>query len=131
MPEDTRPYIVVTNELFRHPKFRALSRSARLRIIELWAHCNEYMTDGEIDAGTWAEIPAKERKELETAGWVERDTAGRRCHDYLKHQKSRQQILELKADRAEAGAFGAHSRHHLKRGRFDPSCKWCTEALEG
>lgn len=125
MPEDTRPYITVANELFRHPKFKILSRTARLRIIELWAHCNEYMTDGEIDHGTLMEIPAKERRELTDAGWIEQAETGWRCHDYLKHQKSRIQILKHKAERAQAGLFGAHTRHHVKKGVVDRACKWC------
>ena len=125
MLDDTRPYITVTNELFRHPKYKALGRSARLRIIELWAHCNEFMTDGAIDAGTWSEVPAKERKELLAAGWVEEGAAGLECHDYLRHQKSRKQIQELKAGRSDAGRYGSHVRHHANKGVTDPGCPHC------
>jgi hypothetical protein len=121
---DFRPFITVTNEVFRHPKFRSMTRSARLRVLELWAHCNEFRTDGRIDDGIWLEIPAKERKELEAYGWVEYKP-DRVCHDYLKHQKSKAELEVLQSNRSTSGAWGAHIRHHEKKHVISPDCEFC------
>jgi hypothetical protein len=127
MPRDTRPYITVTNELFRHPKFLRMSRSARLRILELWARCNEFKTDGYVDDGTWSEIPAKERKELTENGWIELRDGRRECHDYLKHQKSKKELEALKSNRSGAGTYGTHVQHHERKGIVKPGCPFCPE----
>lgn len=104
-----------------------MSRSARLRIIELWAHCREFKTDGYIDPGTWEEIPLKERREL-LSHWVEVRADGNLwCHDYLDHQKSRAQLEKLAAGHSEGGAFGAHVRHHERRGVVKPDCPFCPD----
>jgi hypothetical protein len=127
LPSDPRAYIIVTSELPRHPKFKALSRSARLRIIELWCHCREFKTDGFIDAGTWGEVPPKERKEL-LGGWVEaREDGTLWCHDYLDHQKSKKQLEALATKRAEGGTFGAHVKHHERKGVVNPDCPFCPD----
>lgn len=125
MARDTRPYITVANELFRHPKFRRMTTDARLAVLELWAHCNEFMTDGLVDSFTFNDRPNEVQEQILSAGWVCPLDDGYEMHDYLKHQKSKEEILELKAKKSVSGAFGGHSRHHVKKGVKKAGCYWC------
>lgn len=125
MSRDTRPYIAVTNELFRHPKFRRLTFEARISLLELWAHCNEFMTDGHVDSWVFEEYPDNVREQLVKVGWVHPKDDDYEMHDYLKHQKSKAQILEHKGNKSAAGAFGNHTRHHTKKGVVKAGCYWC------
>lgn len=125
MARDTRPYITVANELFRHPKFRRMPIEARLAVLELWAHCNEFMTDGLVDSYTFEAQTAKVQEHVLAAGWAYPVDDAYEMHDYLKHQKSREEILAHKEKKAVTGAFGGHSRHHLKKGVNKPGCYWC------
>ena len=125
MSRDTRPYIAVTNELFRHPKFRRLTFEARVSLLELWAHCNEFMTDGDVDSWVFEEYPAKVQEQLVKIGWVHSKGDDYEMHDYLKHQKSKAQILEHKGKKSSAGALGNHTKHHTNKGVVKPGCFWC------
>lgn len=125
MARDTRPYITVANELFRHPKFRRMTTDARLAVLELWAHCNEFMTDGLVDSFTFSDYTKAVQEEVITAGWVHVNDAGFEMHDYLKHQKSKEEILALKAKKSVTGALGGHTRHHAKKGIKKAGCYWC------
>lgn len=130
MSRDTRPYITVTNELFRHPKYRRMSFEARVALLELWAHCNEFMTDGRVDGWVFEEYPDKICEQLLTVGWAYADGDSYEMHDYLKHQKSKAEILELKEKRSVSGAYAAHCRFHLKRGKPKSDCYWCNHPDE-
>lgn len=125
MARDTRPYITVANELFRHPKFRRISPDARLALLELWAHCNEFMTDGHVDSWVYEEYPAKVQKQLLSVGWVDKNGENYSMHDYLKHQKSKKDILAHKSNKAVAGALGGHTKNHTNKGIVKPGCYWC------
>lgn len=125
MSRDTRPYIAVTNELFRHPKFRRLTFEARVALLELWAHCNEFMTDGHVDSWVFEEYPDKVQEQLVKVGWVHSKGDDYEMHDYLKHQKSKAEILALKDQKSVSGALGGHVRHHVKKGVVKTGCYWC------
>lgn len=125
MAKDTRPYITVTNELFRHPKFRRMSPEARLALLELWAHCNEFMTDGHVDSWIFEERSDKVREQLLRIGWVHKKDDDYEMHDYLKHQKSKAEILAHKSSKSVAGALGNHTRHHTNEGIVKAGCYWC------
>lgn len=125
MARDTRPYITVANELFRHPKFRRMPIDARLAVLELWAHCNEFMTDGVVDAFTFEAQPGTVQEQILLAGWAYKADDWYEMHDYLKHQKSKEEIMAHKQQKAVTGAFGGHSRHHIKKGVKKPGCYWC------
>lgn len=132
MGQDTRPYITVTNELFGHPKFKRLTPAARLYLLELWAHCNMYMTDGVLEAVTLFERGKKIGNELINGGWVEAHEDGSySCHDYLEHQKSREQILKHREDKKGSGEYGSHVRWHVKRGVHDLNCEHCQKQRAG
>lgn len=125
MSRDTRPYIAVTNELFRHPKFRRISFEARIAVLELWAHCNEFMTDGLVESWVFEDYPEKIQEQLLKVQWVDQTGDSYEMHDYLKHQKSKVEILEQKGKKSASGAYGGHVRHHEKKGTYKPGCHWC------
>jgi hypothetical protein len=131
--KDTRPYITLTNELFNHPKFKRIKNPwARLHLIELWTHCNTYLTDGIVDEDTLMEKGEDIADELMKRRWVTGpDAEGNyQMHDYLKHQKSRAEIKGLQAKRQTAAAWGNHTRWHEAKGIQETTCGYCTGELE-
>lgn len=131
MAKDTRPYITVTNELFRHPKWLRLTDKARIYLLELWGHCNEFRTDGMVEDFILDARGPKISQELVKVGWVEitHDPNVFYMHDYLDHQPSKAEIEERIADKRTAGGKGgkrsAHTRWHTNRGVIDPKCDLC------
>jgi hypothetical protein len=125
---DPRPFIAVTNELFRHPKFTGLpNEKTRLYLIELWAHCNEFKTDGVVPKHVLNAKGPAVGKALIAAGWVDAtdDKDVYVMHDYLDHQKSREQLDELRDKRKRSAGEGLHIRWHVNRGVSDPECVHC------
>ena len=128
MAKDTRPYFTVTNEYPRHRKIRTLSDKAFRLHIELIADCNEAQSDGKFSKHELNMRGPKAGKELIEAGLVEEIPDGYQLHDYLRHQNSKQQIQDYKASKVDAGAYGAHMRHHEKKGIYDIKCAHCRKA---
>jgi hypothetical protein len=127
LAKDTRPYIVVANELFGHPKFKKLTPPARLYVLELWAHCNQYMTDGAVDKDTLYARGKQVAEQILATGWAHPDGDDFQMHDYLKHQKSRQEIEEHKLKKRMAGIKSNHTRNHVAKEQVDPNCILCVE----
>lgn len=128
MAYDPRPFIAVTNELFRHPKFTGLpSDKARLWLIALWAHCNEFKTDGLIPRHVLNAKGQSVGAALIAAGWVDAtpDPESFVMHDYLDHQKSKAELEELREERRANGAEGLHVRWHVRRGIVKKGCEYC------
>lgn len=134
MSKDRRPYIAVAQELFRHPKWRRISKDARLWLLELWGYCNEFRTDGMVHRSVLEEEGTKVAAELLSANWVEvtADPDEFYMHDYLAHQPSASEIEERMAANREASARGgkkaSHTRWHVNRGIIDPNCDLCPGA---
>jgi len=128
MAKDTRPYFTLTNEYPRHRKIRTLSDKAFRLHVELIADCNDAQSDGEFTKHELNMRGIKAGKELIDAGLVEQHDDGYRLHDYLSHQHSKQQIQAYKASKVVAGERGAHTRHHIKKGVYDPDCSLCAES---
>jgi hypothetical protein len=131
MAKDTRPYFTITNEYPRHRKIRTLSDKAFRLHVELMADCNEAQSDGHFTKDELNMRGEKAGQELVTKGLVEEIDGGYQLHDYLNHQHSKVQIQAYKANKVGAGAFGAHTRHHVKKGVFDDGCNHCQEARAG
>lgn len=135
MTKDTRPYFTLTNEYPRHRKIRTLSDKAFRLHVELIADCNEAQSDGHFTEDELNMRGEKAGQELITKGLVEPVKGGYQLHDYLSHQHSKQQIQEMKADKAERGSRGgkesAHKRWHVGRGVFKDDCELCVELPEG
>jgi len=130
--KDTRPWFVLTNEYPRHRKIRGLSDKAFRLHVELIADCNEAKSDGAFTKLELNSRGTKAGQELIAVGLVVVLEDGTyKLHDYLKHQHSRAQIAKYQSDKSEAGAFGAHTRHHTKKGVFDISCTHCQDARTG
>ncbi|MBH0778778.1 hypothetical protein [Nocardia bovistercoris] len=56
---DSRPFITITVDMPRHPKFAALTKGQKFLIVEAWCHCGEYLTDGVVDPSTWRGLATK------------------------------------------------------------------------
>lgn len=124
--KDRRPYFVLTNEYTRHRKIRGLSDKAFRLHVTLVGMCNEDKNNGVIGQHDLDQKGKAAGQELITNQLVEKLKDGRYVlHDYLEHQKSREEIEALKAKKSTAGAIGAHTRHHEKKGIFDISCEYC------
>ena len=130
MARDSRPYFTLTNEYPRHRKIRTLSDKAFRLHVELIADCNDAQSDGIFTKHELNMRGIKTGRELLDAGLVEELEGGYRLHDYLSHQHSKKQIQEYKDKKSGAGVFGAHTRHHVKKGVFDLDCRHCQEARE-
>lgn len=129
MAKDKRPYFTMTNEYPNHRKIRVLSDKAFRLHVTLMADCNQAKSDGKFSKHELNMLGPKAGKELIERGLVETLKDGEyQLHDYLDHQHSRAEIEKLQANKAEAGAFGAHTRHHVKKGVYDISCTHCKES---
>lgn len=104
-------YIRVDVLLPDHEKLDGLSDKAFRTLIELWCWCGLNRTDGFVRDAKWKTFgtpPAREA--LAERGLAERADGGWIMHDYLDHQRSRAEIDELSARRAEAGRKGGQAR---------------------
>jgi sugar (pentulose or hexulose) kinase len=117
-------YIRIDVLLPGHPKLAALGRSARWTLVELWCHCGQYHTDGWVREAVWKTIgsPA-DRKAIVAEGLAEPAPAGGFImHDYTEHNRSKQEIDELSARRAEAGRKGGSSRAKPQASALASAC---------
>lgn len=90
-----------------HPKVDGLSNAAFRAWIEALCYCSEYLTDGVISRHRIGRRDgAKVVAELISVGLVREtdDPARVVIHDYLEHQTSRQQVVDIRAKRARAGS---------------------------
>lgn len=132
-PKDKREYIRVSVDLPEHPKLAQLDEDivplAGWLLITALAYCGKNLTDGQFvprvvyrKAGVDPEIG----KHLIAAGlWHEAGHGCPRCpqpadrmlisHDYLEHQRSKEEAQALREARSGAGAKGAEKRWAAKR----------------
>lgn len=108
-------YIRVDVLMTEHPKIEGLSDKAFRALIDLWCYCARQRSDGTVPGPRWRRVPPKARAELIGAGLADPlltddPDSGVTMHDYLEHQRSRDDIDELAAKRAEAGRRGAAKR---------------------
>lgn len=108
-------YIRVDVLLPEHPKAEGLSDKAFRALIELWCYCARQRSDGTVPASRWRKVPLKVRGEIVGSGFADPllqgdPDAGVMMHGYLEHQRSREEVDELAAKRAEAGRKGAAKR---------------------
>jgi len=92
-----------------HPKVDGLSNAAFRAWIEALCYCSEYLTDGVISRHRIGRRDgAKVVAELISVGLVKETDDPERVviHDYLEHQTSRQQVVDIRAKRARAGSKG-------------------------
>lgn len=103
------------DNFWRHRKVRALRDDMRAGCVGLfWMACaysNDILTDGRIDPGVVTVLSGtlEQAEELVRVGLWE---PGYVIHDFLHFNRSKAQVLALRAKRAEAGAKGADTRWH-------------------
>lgn len=108
---DTRTYIRVHDGMPDHPKVDGLSDGAFRLLITMWCWCSRHLTDGHIPTATWSKRGTpKARRELVTAGLAVVTDGGVQMHDYLEHQRSSDEVEELRRKRQEAGRKGGNAK---------------------
>jgi hypothetical protein len=108
---DSRTYIKVHDGMPDHPKIDGLSDAAFRLLVTTWCWCSRHLTDGHVPAATWKKRgTARTRGQLVAAGLVEEVTGGVRMHDYLQHQRSADEVAELRRKKQEAGSKGGRTR---------------------
>lgn len=106
MPRDPRTYITIHDGMPEHHKIEALSDKAFRALVDLWCWCSRNLADGDVPESVWLKrTTAKVRAELLVA-LVEPRPDGVHMRDYLEHQRSKAEVLDLRAKRARAGSLG-------------------------
>jgi hypothetical protein len=108
---DDRTYIRLHDGMPDHPKIEGLSDRAFRLLIDTWCWCSRHLTDGKVPAKVWTKrgTPAS-RRELTEAGLAEQVGDTILMHDYLEHQRSADEVAEMRAKRAEAGRKGGKAK---------------------
>jgi len=109
-------YIRIDVLLPDNPKLDGLSAAAKWTLIEMWCYCGQHLTDGFVRDAKWRKFgTSRERAALVTAGLAEPVPGGFQMHDYLEHQRSRAEVLELKEKRRKAGEKGGRAKANAKQ----------------
>lgn len=120
------PWGRVDDNHYDHPKVMALPREIRNTADGLYwravSRCNRTLSDGYLTPGDIDILDGSPEvvEALVVVGLFERDRRGQlRIHDFLDHNKSREEVAEDKAKRADAGRAGglASGRARAKRHR--------------
>lgn len=104
-------YIRVDVLLPSSRKLDGLSPAAKWTLVEMWCHCGQHLTDGFVRDAIWRKTgSAAARRQLVDNHLAEQVDGGWQMHDYLGHQRSRAEVLDLKAKRAAAGRKGGNAK---------------------
>ncbi len=115
MPRDHRNFLVIDEGMVNNPKIAPRSDKAFRTYIELLSWSATQLTDGSIPPDIFKRFGTQRaRQELINAGLVEvehsdetgRDISRYLIHDYLEHQRSREDVLRVRKARSEAGSRG-------------------------
>ncbi|MBF9135344.1 hypothetical protein I0C86_41575 [Plantactinospora sp. S1510] len=122
---DARNYVRISNDIWHNKKLKRIkSHAARWAYVVSIAYCGSTMSDGHFPVDVVvavAEVPqsvvaALVKQKLwhlpeHECGQCEQPESGDAVvHDYLKHQRSREDVQDLTAKRRAAGAAGAAAR---------------------
>jgi hypothetical protein len=125
---DGRPSIRLSNSIMENRKVVGLTDKAFRAFIAALCYCSRQETDGRIVAGAAKMIaPPRVIVELVDAGLLEADGQDFWVHDYLKHQRSADEIAAFRASRSEDGKRGAHLRWHIPRRQRSKDCEYCLQ----
>lgn len=128
--KDSRTYIRVHDGMPDHPKIDGLSDGAFRLLVTMWCWCSRHLTDGLIPGPTWLKRGTlKSRGELVSAGLVDLTDDGMvRMHDYTDHQRTAEEVEQVREARSKSGEYGNHVKWHSKRGIVDPDCDHCSQS---
>ena len=108
---DDRTYIKLHDGFDEHPKVAGLSDKEFRTYIEALCYCARNLTDGRISFAVARKLaPPRVFAALVDAGLFERHDDHFAVHDYLQHQRSAEQVKQLKAARREAGKRGGMAK---------------------
>lgn len=122
--EDKREWIKLAVDLPVHPEFYGISTAAKWLYVTGLAHAGRHLTDGMLPVSrvvAEAEVNKSAVRELVGIGrWHEADHHCDRCeqpkagwvviHDYLLHNRSKNEAEDQRTKRASAGRKGAEKR---------------------
>ena len=113
-----RGYVQLANGFYLNRKVRRLRRtmpSAISAFVIMLSYCGDNLTDGFVDSDTAEfvlDITTQELDALQQVGLIEAVDGGYVIHDYLDHNRSRQQVMAKRKrehDRYSAGSLPAES----------------------
>lgn len=109
----------VDDGFWSHPKVLELSTAAVALWVRAGSWCSEHLTDGRVSRAALfmlrADIDAA--TELVNAGLWEIDGDGWLFHDWSRYQPSRDEVIERRSVRAEAGRLGGLRSGEVRRSK--------------
>ena len=121
-----RGYVQLANGFYLNRKVRRLRRtmpSAIGAFVVMLSYCGDNLTDGYVDADTAEfvlDISEQELDALQQAGLVESVEGGYVVHDYLEHNRSRQQVMaKRKRERERYSAESLPAESAQTAGRIE------------
>jgi hypothetical protein len=86
-------WIKLNDNVPRHPKIAGLSHRAFRYWINGLCYASEFLTDGSLPRVFQETVPLQAARELLATGlWIRRADGSLLIHDYLEHQRSRDQV---------------------------------------
>lgn len=86
-------WIKLNDNVPRHPKIAGLSHRAFRYWINGLCYASEFLTDGSLPRVFQETVPLQAARELLATGlWIRRADGSVLIHDYLEHQRSRDQV---------------------------------------
>jgi hypothetical protein len=108
---DDRTYIKLHDGFDEHPKVAGLSDKAFRTYIEALCYCARNLTDGRISFAVARKLaPPRVWAVLTAVRLVDAHDDHYSLHDYLEHQRSAEQVRQLKEARREAGKRGGNAK---------------------
>lgn len=116
-----RGYVQLANGFYLNRKVRRLRRtmpSAISAFVIMLSYCGDNLTDGYVDDDTAEfvlDITVQELDALQQVGLIESVDGGYVIHDYLEHNRSRQQVMakrKRERERYSAGSLPAESKQN-------------------
>lgn len=129
---DPRAYVALDHGMPENPKVVGLDDAAFRLYIEAICYCSRQQSDGAIPPAALRRLGSTESADaLLTAGLLEKQDHDWAVHDYLLHQRSAEEISQIREHKADSGVRGAHARWHIARRRFDAKCLLCNPDAPG
>lgn len=108
---DDRTYVKLHDGFDEHPKVAGLSDKEFRTYVEALCYSARNLTDGAISFAVARKLaPPRVFATLLRVGLFERHNDHYAVHDYLEHQRSAEQVKQLKEARREAGKRGGNAK---------------------